>query len=117
MPKLTYPSPRKGDVVEDYHGTKVADPYQWMEDLDAKETADWVAASNAVTEPYLAQLPLRQRFNERLTELRCGETHGCKGLAGAATPGTRVRRPFPRARNAEDTRRPTGRVGVSVQAR
>ena len=68
-PKLTYPAPRKGDVVEDYHGTKVADPYRWMEDLDAKETADWVAASNAVTEPYLAQLPLRQRFNQRLTEL------------------------------------------------
>ena len=68
-PKLTYPTPRKGDVVEDYHGTKVADPYRWMEDLDAKETADWVAASNAVTEPYLAQLPLRQRFNQRLTEL------------------------------------------------
>jgi prolyl oligopeptidase len=67
--KLTYPAPRKGDVVEDYHGTKVADPYRWMEDLDAKETADWVAASNAVTEPYLAQLPLRQRFNQRLTEL------------------------------------------------
>ena len=55
--------------MEDYHGTKVADPYRWMEDLDAKETADWVAASNAVTEPYLAQLPLRQRFNQRLTEL------------------------------------------------
>jgi prolyl oligopeptidase len=68
-PKLTYPAPRQGDVVEDYHGTKVADPYRWMEDLDAKETADWVAASNAVTEPYLAQLPLRQRFNQRLTEL------------------------------------------------
>ena len=69
VPKLTYPVARKADVVEDYHGTKVADPYRWMEDLDGKETADWVAASNAVTEPYLAQLPLRQRFTERLTEL------------------------------------------------
>ena len=68
-PKLNYPVPRKGDVVEDYHGTNVADPYRWMEDLDARETADWVAASNAVTEPYLAQLPFRRRLNERLTEL------------------------------------------------
>ena len=68
-PLLTYPATAKGDVVEDYHGTKVADPYRWMEDLDGKETADWVAASNAVTEPYLEQLPLRKRFNERLTEL------------------------------------------------
>ena len=68
-PKLTYPTPRRGEVVEDYHGTNIADPYRWMEDLDAKETADWVAASNAVTEPYLAQLPFRRRLNERLTEL------------------------------------------------
>ena len=68
-PTLTYPVPRKGDVVEDYHGTKVADPYRWMEDLDARETADWVAAENAVTEPHLARLPLRQHFNQRLTEL------------------------------------------------
>jgi prolyl oligopeptidase len=66
---LTYPTPRRSDVVADYHGTKVADPYRWMEDLDAKETADWVAASNAVTEPYLARLPLRQLFKQRLTEL------------------------------------------------
>ena len=68
-PKLTYPTPRKGDVVEDYHGTKVADPYRWMEDLDSKEVADWVAASNAVAEPYLKGLSLGRRFKERLTEL------------------------------------------------
>jgi prolyl oligopeptidase len=66
---LTYPTPRKGDVVDDYHGTKVADPYRWMEALDSKEVADWVAASNAVTEPYLKSLPLREHFSKRLTEL------------------------------------------------
>ena len=42
-PKMTYPETRKGDVVDDYLGTKVADPYRWMEDLDSKEVADWVA--------------------------------------------------------------------------
>ena len=66
---LIYPVAKKDDVVEDYAGTKVADPYRWMEDLDSKEVADWVAASNAVTEPYLETLPLREHFNERLTEL------------------------------------------------
>jgi prolyl oligopeptidase len=68
-PRLMYPTPRKGDVVDDYHGTKVADPYRWMEALDSKEVADWVAASNAVTEPYLKSLRLRENFNRRLTEL------------------------------------------------
>src|SRR5215475_15469610 len=67
--QLMYPTPHKGDVVDDYHGTKVADPYRWMEALDSKEVADWVAASNAVTEPYLKSLPLREHFNKRLTEL------------------------------------------------
>jgi prolyl oligopeptidase len=67
--KLMYPTTHKGDVVDDYHGTKVADPYRWMEALDSKEVADWVAASNAVTEPYLKSLPLREHFHRRLTEL------------------------------------------------
>src|SRR5215471_1038445 len=69
MDQLTYPTARKGDVVDDYNGTKVPDPYRWMESLDSKEVADWVAASNRVTEPYLKALPLRDHFNKRLTEL------------------------------------------------
>jgi prolyl oligopeptidase len=67
--QLRYPTPRKDDVVDDYSGTKVADPYRWMEALDSTEVADWVKASNQVTEAYLQQLPLRDDFNKRLTEL------------------------------------------------
>src|SRR5689334_8761753 len=66
-PKLAYPVAHKGDVVDET--TKVADPYRWMEALDSKEVADWVTASNAVTDPYLMNLPLRAAFNKRLTEL------------------------------------------------
>jgi prolyl oligopeptidase len=66
---LKYPTPRKDGTVDDYAGTKVADPYRWMESLDAKDVADWVTASNAVTEPYLQSLPLREHFRKRLTEL------------------------------------------------
>ena len=56
-------------MVDDYHGTTVPDPYRWMEDLDAAPTAAWVAAQNAVTEAYLASLPLRRHFTDRLTAL------------------------------------------------
>ncbi len=68
-PGLAYPVAHTGGVVNDYGGTKVPDPYQWMEALDSTDVAEWVAASNAVTDPYLATLPLREPFNERLTEL------------------------------------------------
>jgi prolyl oligopeptidase len=66
---LNYPAPRKADVFDDYHGVRVRDPYRWMEDLDSKEVAEWVAASNSVTESYLEKLPLREHFRKRLTEL------------------------------------------------
>ena len=45
--QIKYPETQKGDVVEDYHGTQVADPYRWLEDLDSDETRAWVAAQNA----------------------------------------------------------------------
>ena len=67
--KLSYPTPRKSDVVDDYFGTKVADPYRWMEDLDSHELAEWVAAENKLTFNYLERLPLREHFRQRITEL------------------------------------------------
>src|SRR5260370_194098 len=52
-----YPQPRRGDQVDDYHGTKVADPYRWLEDTDATETHAWVEAENKVTFASLEQIP------------------------------------------------------------
>src|SRR6266542_2571995 len=49
---LKYPQPRKADMVDDYFGTKVADPYRWMEDLNSPELKQWVEAENAVTFKY-----------------------------------------------------------------
>ena len=66
---LQYPQTKKGDVVDDYHGTKVPDPYQWMEDLDSKDVAAWVAAQNEITNRYLANLPARGYFKERISVL------------------------------------------------
>src|SRR5712671_2481262 len=66
---LTYPQPRRGDQVDDYHGTKVADPYRWLEDTDSAETHDWVEAENKLTFGYLEQIPYRQAIRDRLTKL------------------------------------------------
>jgi prolyl oligopeptidase len=68
-PALTYPSPRKGDVVDSYHGTKVADPYRWMEDLNAPEVKQWIEAENAITFKYLDGLPVRDALKTRISEL------------------------------------------------
>jgi prolyl oligopeptidase len=66
---ISYPPARKADVVDDYHGTKVPDPYRWLEDVDSPETRAWVEAENRVTFGYLEQIPERERIRRRLTEL------------------------------------------------
>jgi prolyl oligopeptidase len=66
---IRYPESRAVDHVDDHHGTKVADPYRWLEDLDAPETAAWVRAQNAVTMPYLDAMPQQAPMRRRLSEL------------------------------------------------
>jgi len=67
--RVQYPETKTVDQVDDYHGTRVADPYRWLEDLDAPTTADWVKAQNAVTFGYLAGIPGRDAIRTRLTEM------------------------------------------------
>lgn len=66
---LSYPAARPGTQVDDYHGTRVADPYRWLEDVDSPETKAWVAAENKVTFDYLATIPERAGIRNRLTTL------------------------------------------------
>ena len=66
---LPYPQARRSDQVDDYHGTKVADPYRWLEDTDSAETHAWVEAENKLTFGYLEQIPYRQAIRDRLTKL------------------------------------------------
>ena len=68
-PKLTYPESKKVDQVDDYFGTKVADPYRWLEDENSAETKAWVTAQNIVTFRYLDKIPYREKLKARLTEL------------------------------------------------
>ncbi|GAA2097742.1 prolyl oligopeptidase family serine peptidase [Microlunatus panaciterrae] len=62
----SYPESRRADVVEDLHGLRIADPYRWLEDPDAPETADWVRRQNAVTDAHLAELQDRDWFRRTM---------------------------------------------------
>ncbi|HEV2131367.1 MAG TPA: prolyl oligopeptidase family serine peptidase [Longimicrobiaceae bacterium] len=67
--RISYPETRRVDQVDDYHGTRVADPYRWLEDTDSPETAAWVEAQNRVTFGILKSIPEREGIERRLTEL------------------------------------------------
>jgi prolyl oligopeptidase len=67
--KYQYPEAKKGDVVDDYFGTKVADPYRWLEDADAQDTREWVARENALTRRYIDSYPRREAIESRMTKL------------------------------------------------
>ena len=65
-----YPETRKDTtVVDDYFGTKVADPYRWLENDTSAETAKWVKEQNEVTQDYLSHIPFRSALKDRLTQL------------------------------------------------
>lgn len=66
---LQYPVTRTVDHVDTYHGTKVPDPYRWLEDDTSAETAAWVEAQNKVTFAYLDKIPYRAELTKRLKAL------------------------------------------------
>ena len=67
--KIIYPVTKKGDVIDDYFGTKVPDPYRWMEDDRSEETASWVAEQNKLTFGYLEKIPFRAEIKNRLEKM------------------------------------------------
>ncbi|CAL68291.1 prolyl oligopeptidase family serine peptidase [Christiangramia forsetii] len=66
---LNYPETKKVDTITDYFGTKVKDPYRWLEDDRSEETENWVEAENKVTFNYLDNIPYRDKLKKRLTKL------------------------------------------------
>lgn len=67
--QLKYPLTEKKLVVDDYFGTKVEDPYRWLEDDNASDTKAWVIEQNKVTNAYLSSIPYRDKIKERLEQL------------------------------------------------
>lgn len=82
MTTLAYPAARTVDQVDDYHGVKVADPYRWLEELDAPDTRAWIDAQNALTQKYLAEVAQRPQIHARMTELWNYERFGLPSREG-----------------------------------
>jgi prolyl oligopeptidase len=67
--ELRYPAAARDDVVDDFHGARVADPYRWLEELNGARTAEWLEAEKRITSGYLAAIPGREAIRQRLTSL------------------------------------------------
>ena len=63
------PKTRRDLIIDDYHGTKVADPFRWLEDDAAQEVQQWMDEQNAGFEKYINSFDIRQTFKLRLAEL------------------------------------------------
>ncbi|MEA3439039.1 MAG: prolyl oligopeptidase family serine peptidase [Chloroflexota bacterium] len=64
-----YPETRQVDQIDNYHGTKVSDPYRWLEDTDTPESRAWIEAQNKLTFEYLSEIPERENIQKRLTQV------------------------------------------------
>jgi prolyl oligopeptidase len=85
----TVPNSHTVDQTDDYFGTRVRDPYRWLENTDAPDTKAWVAQENCVTFAYLARIPERARILDRLTRLWNYERYGVPGREGGTYVFTR----------------------------
>src|SRR5512139_418185 len=77
-----YPQAKKADQIDNFFGTKIADPYRWLEDSDAPDTRAWIDAQNALTFGYLKQIPERERITARLKALWDYERYGVPSREG-----------------------------------
>ncbi|XVF63585.1 hypothetical protein PTKIN_Ptkin09bG0098500 [Pterospermum kingtungense] len=66
---LQYPVARRDQVVDDYHGVKVADPYRWLEDPDAEEVVEYVQKHVTLTDSVLEKCETRGRLHKKITDL------------------------------------------------
>ena len=64
-----YPLTKKGDKIDLYFGSQVADPYRWLEDDRSAETAEWVKSQNQLTFGYLSTIPFRDAIKQRMEKL------------------------------------------------
>src|SRR5665213_2554684 len=66
---LPYPETPRVDQIDEYFGTRVADPYRWLEEVDSPQTQRWIGEQNELAESVLGSVPQRRTIRARLTEV------------------------------------------------
>lgn len=67
--QLKYPKAHKDNIVDNYFGTKVPAPYQWMENINSKAVRTWINEEKKITENYFSKIPFRNKLKKRFTQL------------------------------------------------
>ncbi|WP_437914846.1 prolyl oligopeptidase family serine peptidase [Sorangium sp. So ce302] len=67
--RLPYPATAKRPVASEYHGTRVVDDYQWLEDGSSPEVERWVAEQNQLSRGALDAVPARGAIRARVQEI------------------------------------------------
>ena len=57
------------EVTDEYFGTKVSDPYRWLESTNDAEVVAWMKAQNDYARAILAKIPGRDQLRERVKSL------------------------------------------------
>jgi len=78
-----YKARRDDSISDDYHGTKISDPYRWMEDPDAKETKEFVDAQNEITMPFLQKCQLREKIHSKTKAMWNYGKYSCPSKRGS----------------------------------
>ena len=60
---------RRELIVDNFHGTQVADPYRWLEDDTAPEVQQWVQEHHGDFEAYVNSQNTKDALKSRLTDL------------------------------------------------
>jgi len=81
--RLPYPDSPRVDQIDEYFGTRVADPYRWLEDVDSDQTRRWIEEQNRLTESVLETVPRREAIRRRLTGVWDYERWSVPERAGA----------------------------------
>ncbi|MDB5029190.1 MAG: prolyl endopeptidase, partial [Candidatus Eremiobacteraeota bacterium] len=80
---LPYPDAPRVDQIDEYFGTRVADPYRWLEEVDSDRTKRWIAEENQLAESFLSTVPNRSAIRSRLTDVWDYERRSVPEKAGA----------------------------------
>ena len=69
-----FPESRHENTTNTYHGVKVEDPYQWLEDWSSEEVKNWSASQNEVARNFLDALPKRDEIARRVESVMSADT-------------------------------------------